>query len=370
MNRRENILRTARFGRPESIPLSFYVNEACWNHYEQEWLKDQMASHPLLFPGYHRPKGHVQPSYSGSSFIQQLFQLIKGFENTIAVNARKDVPFRDDWGCLWETTEDGITGIVTEHPLADWASFDEYTPPDPRKSNGLHPFPWGIAKPYSLFLRLTKGLRAGGLVHGHTFLRLCDIRGYENLIFDMVDENPLLDKLIGQIEEFNLKIIQIQTAAGVEYISFPEDLGMEVGPMISPDLFRKYIKPSYTRIMAPARKSGAVIHMHSDGDIRTLAEDLIEGGVDVLNLQDQVNGIDWIEENLKSRVCIDLDIDRVKITPFGSPAEIHDYIREVVERLGSPQGGFMMIYGLYPGVPEENVTALMDAMEKYANFYR
>jgi len=29
----------------------------------------------------------------------------------------------------------------------------------------------------------------------------------------------------------------------------------------------------------------------------------------------------------------------------------------------------MMIYGLYPGVPVENVRAVMDAMERYAGFY-
>ena len=28
-----------------------------------------------------------------------------------------------------------------------------------------------------------------------------------------------------------------------------------------------------------------------------------------------------------------------------------------------------MIYGLYPGVPLENVRALMDAMEKYATYH-
>lgn len=28
-----------------------------------------------------------------------------------------------------------------------------------------------------------------------------------------------------------------------------------------------------------------------------------------------------------------------------------------------------MIYGLYPGVPLENVEAVMDAMERYAFYY-
>jgi hypothetical protein len=109
--------------------------------------------------------------------------------------------------------------------------------------------------------------------------------------------------------------------------------------------------------------------MHSDGDIRTLAEDLIEGGVRILNLQDRVNGIDWIRDTLAGRVCIDLDIDRQRITAFGTPSEIDSLIREEVEKLGSRRGGLTMIYGLYPGVPLDNVKALMDAMERYAAYY-
>ena len=58
--------------------------------------------------------------------------------------------------------------------------------------------------------------------------------------------------------------------------------------------------------------------------------------------------------------------DRQKITARGTPREIDDLIREEVVKLGSKKGGLMMVHGLYPGVPLENVKALMDAMEKYA----
>jgi uroporphyrinogen-III decarboxylase len=152
-------------------------------------------------------------------------------------------------------------------------------------------------------------------------------------------------------------------------ICYPEDLGMQVGPMLSPQHFRTYIKPIYEHLMAPAHKAGCLVHMHSDGDIRDLANELIGSGVDILNLQDLVNGIDWIAANLKGRICIDIDIDRQQITHFGSPEQIDNLIRQEVEKLGSPEGGLMMIYGLYPGVPLENVKAIMDAMERYAGFY-
>jgi uroporphyrinogen decarboxylase len=109
--------------------------------------------------------------------------------------------------------------------------------------------------------------------------------------------------------------------------------------------------------------------MHSDGDIRTLADDLVDAGVQAINIQDLVNGIDWIAERFKGKTCVHLDIDRQTITPFGTPQAIDTLIRKEVERIATPQGGLMMIYGLYPGVPLKNAAALMDSMERYAGFY-
>jgi len=207
------------------------------------------------------------------------------------------------------------------------------------------------------------------LPHGHTFLRLTDLCGYENVLLGMLDEDEDLKLLIDRLEEYNCAFTEHWSKCGYDVIRFPEDLGMQVGPMISPELFRKYIKPSYQRMMKPVRDAGTVIHMHSDGDIRLLADDLIDGGVDILNIQDLVNGIDWIKENFAGKTCIDLDIDRQKITVFGTPAEVDALIREEVEKLSSPAGGLMLIYGWYAGTPLENVKALMDALEKYMFYW-
>ncbi|MBM6920442.1 hypothetical protein H6A12_04640 [Phocea massiliensis] len=133
---------------------------------------------------------------------------------------------------------------------------------------------------------------------------------------------------------------------------------------VNPACYEHY-KPSYQRMMKLARDKGKIVHMHSDGDIRLLIDELIDGGVDIINLQDLVNGVDWIAERFKGRVCIDLDIDRQSVTPYGTPEDIDRLIRTEVETLSSKDGGLMMIYGLYPGVPIENVKALMDAMERY-----
>jgi uroporphyrinogen decarboxylase len=348
MNPRDNLLRAVRFERPETIPMMFHINPACWNHYPHDALQELMAEHPLLFPGF-----------VASERVTSDFSPVQ----------RKDRPYKDPWGCVWQTSEDGITGRVTEHPLATWDALAAYHAPDPKSTDGLVGVDWGKLAQTMLADTERGALAQGTLRHGHTFLQLCDIRGYQALMFDMADDEPKLWRLIGMLEEFNRTVVEKTIAAGAEWMSYPDDLGMQSGPMISPVHFRKYITPSYRLLMQPALEAGCVVHMHSDGDIRMLVDDMVSSGVQVVNLQDLVNGIDWIAERFAGRVCIDLDIDRQAVTPRGHPQEIDTLIREEVEKLGRKEGGLMMIYGLYPGVPLENVKALMDAMETYAAYY-
>jgi uroporphyrinogen decarboxylase len=344
----ENTLRAIRFERPEHIPVIFWINPACWHHYPHEALFELIAEHRFLFPDF-TSEDKVLPEP--------------------AAWERAGKPYTDAWGCIWETTDDGITGSVTRHPLADWDALQNFRPPDPARSNGMADIDWSIIKEKILDAKRHGKYGVGSLEHGHAFLRLSYLRGYENLLLDMADGEKRLRQLVEMVESFSLGIVQRYVDSGVMMMRYPEDLGMQLGPMLSPEYFRTYIKPVYEHLMNPAREAGCLVHMHSDGDIRKLADDLAIAGVDAINLQDLVNGIDWIAANLKGRLCIDLDIDRQQITRFGSPQQIDEFICREVQMLGSPEGGLMMIYGLYPGVPLKNVRAIADAMERYATFY-
>ncbi len=346
----DNFTKAARFEYPDYIPMTFVINGACWHHYQKEALWELMDSHRLLFPNFKHPAPDWMPTYSQV--------------------ARADAPYKDVMGCVWHTSDNGITGTVTEHPLEDWEAFNtKWKIADPNTTDGLYPVNWeSRAEAWKKLKAEGKGFR-GTLRHGHTFLQLCDLRGYENLLCDMIDEEPLLDELIDELTEFNLALVKKYIDGGCSSMAYPEDLGMQVGPMLSPDMFERYIKPAYQKIMKPARDAGIPIHMHSDGDIRQLVDGIVDSGVEVINLQDLVNGIDWIAEKFKGKVCVDLDIDRQTVTPHGTPEQIDALVREEVSKIATPAGGLCMTYGLYPGVPLENVKALMDAMEKYAFYF-
>jgi len=346
----DNFTKAARFERPDFIPMKFAINASCWHHYNKEDLFDLMEEHKFLFPDFKRPNKKWEPFYP--------------------LVARKNEPYTDPMGCTWVTSDDGITGTVKNHPLEDWSAFGtSWNIPDPNVTDGLYSVDWNEREKAWSDLKAHKKPFKGGLRHGHTFLQLCDLRGYENLMFDMADEEPLLFELIEQLEEFNLSLVKRFIKNGCSSMSYPEDLGMQIGPMLSPSDFRKYIKPSYERLIKPAKEAGIPIHMHSDGDIRLLVDDIVDSGVEVINLQDLVNGIDWIAERFRGKTCVELDIDRQHITVRGTSAQIDALIKEEVSKISTPKGGLCMIYGLYPGVPLKNVKSLMDAMEKYAFYY-
>ncbi|MBT4499942.1 MAG: hypothetical protein HOC74_19595 [Gemmatimonadetes bacterium] len=350
MDKKENYLRTVRFERPEYIHMLFHINNSCWGHYPHDALQDLMEAHSFLFPDFVRKNEPIvidHPPFVSSK-----------------------APWVDPWGNTWEISIDGILGAVTEHALGSWDQFESFSPPDPGKTTHWSPIDWQEAAESKNPIGFIDFMKCGEIGHGHTFLKLCDTRGYQNLLYDMMDGEPRLLELIGMLDEFNLgQVRNYLDIVGVEHMGYAEDLGMQVGPMLSPELFRKYIKPSYEKIIQPAKDAGCIIHMHSDGDIRLLMDDILDCGVDIINLQDLVNGIDWIAEKLAGKVCIDLDVDRQDIMMNGTPAQVDSLILEEIEKLGSKEGGLMLCQGVYPAISLENIEAAMDAMEKYAGYY-
>ncbi len=344
---RTNYLKAVHFDHPDSIPLRFSISRACWHHYDHDQLFDLMESHPLLFPDFHRPPSSFVPEYK---------------PNEIAGS-----PFVDSWGCAWQTTDNGLVGVVVGHPLSDWSNFADYRAPDPSTTNGLESIDWSQISEINAIKKEHGDLIFGGLPHGHTFMKLYELRGYENLIFDMTDSDPRLLSLIDMIETFNLSFVERSISSGAEVILYPDDLGMQFGPMISPIHFRRYIKPSYERLLDLSFDRGLVSHIHTDGDIRHLLPDLLDLHFHILNIQDSSNGsLDWICANIKGHICIDLDIDRLHTTISGTADTINALIDHEVSLLGDSSGGLLLSYELGLGVPLANIKAVMDSMERHS----
>jgi len=349
LTERENYLRTVTMTGPQWMPCTVLISGASWNQLREE-AEEVLARHPTLFPDF----VPGQRDYDNWDF---------------GAAHRAGEVFTDAWGCQWESAIDGIEGVVINHPLSDWEALDDYEPPDPMTESDRGPIDWGEINRRIRRAKRRGELTTGSLAHGHLFMRLTYLRGFENLMLDMATDEPRLYQLIDMIVAHSLVIIEQYLQAGVDVMLLPEDLGTQQSSVMGPRMFEKWIAPAYQRLIEPCRKAGTLIHMHSDGYIMDIVDQLLSCGIEIINPQDLVNGIDNIRENLKGRVCIDLDIDRQRIIPYGTRREICELIEEEVRKLGSPRGGLMMIAGIYPPTPPENIDALCAAMEQFRTYW-
>ncbi len=276
---------------------------------------------------------------------------------------------RDSWGCVWENALDGIVGQVTRHPLADWASFASYRPPDPDEFRHMAPIDWDDERRLMESGRAEGVLIRGAIDHGFFFQRLYYLRGFENLMLDVAAGDSRLDTLCETVLDFNRALVQRYLDIGVDVMVFGDDLGMQDRLPISPSAWRRYVKPAYAELFGMCRRAGAHVYLHSDGYLVDIMPDLMECGATILNPQDLCNGLENIRRELKGRVCIDLDIDRQTIIPRGTPREVEDHVGRCVRELGSPQGGLMLTCGIYEGTPLANVEAVFRAMTRYRRHF-
>ena len=276
--------------------------------------------------------------------------------------------FIDEWGCVWKFEADGLQGQVVKHPLENWNLLNKLKIPDPEEGlpvEGGPMVPWSLVEKRVKETKARGGLVVVGLPHGFFFQRLYYLRGFINLMKDFIRGDERLWRLIDILTEYNLELVKKVLRLGVDVVAFGDDLGMQNRMPISPRLFRRHVFPAYKRIFSTVRDAGVHVRLHTDGHVIEVVDQLIEAGVSILNIQDRVNGLDNIERYCKGRVCIDLDIDRQHLLPFGTRGEIKRYLKDVIYRLGSRRGGLMLSTDIYPDVPLENIDSLCRTLEEY-----
>jgi hypothetical protein len=348
MGERENFLRTVEMREPEWIPCFVGWQQATWSKYREK-LEEIVIKHPLIFGDYKK----------GSVNFDDFKERCKG------------QTYRDEWGCVWHHFEDGLAGQVKEHPLEDWKALDSYEPPNlselkgPPLADYLPKETWDEARERIRKVKVHGGIAFGYIAHGSLFQRIYYLRGFKNFLIDTIQQPPQLSKIVEMIVDFNMELIDWWIKAGVDVVSFGDDLGTQTRLTINPDIFRKLFIPAFTKMFGICSKACVYVHLHSDGHILEVAEDLIKAGVSILNLQDRVNEIDNIAKTCKGRVCLDIDLDRQYILPLGTPEEIESHIKQVVVKLDSEKGGLMLKADCYPDVPLTNIEAVCQALEKY-----
>ena len=133
------------------------------------------------------------------------------------------------------------------------------------------------------------------------FERAWTLRGMENLLIDMVEAPAFVDDLLDAITEYNLAVIEGACRFPIDFMMFGDDWGQQLGLLMGPAKWRRFIKPRLARMYGAVRASGRYVLIHSCGKVDELFPDLIEIGLNCFlykheaKLQASYGLFDWTD---------------------------------------------------------------------------
>jgi uroporphyrinogen decarboxylase len=189
-------------------------------------------------------------------------------------------------------------------------------------------------------------------------------RGMEEVLMDLVDNNEafleILDARFKFYYETQENILK-ESKGLIDFAHAGEDLGNQLGPMISMEIFDRHFSLKYEKYFKMVHNYGARTMMHMCGTVWPFLDRLIEIGLDVYDVVQPTtpeNSIGELARIFGDRIIFQGSMDVQKELAWGTPEEVR---REVQRRLELfPEGGLILgpSHAAQPGSPLENILAM------------
>ena len=356
MTSRERVLRTFNYEKTDRVPVDYSANSEIDLKLKKYFGLQKDDSEKLMealgvdFRGF-------WPSYKGSKL-------------------HKDIPERkilvDDWGIHRKWVEHESGGYwdycdfplehATEEEIAEWPmpnpdDFDYRVIPEFCRKN----------RRYAIHLG---GAGVADVINSSGMLR-----GMEQILVDLVTDEPaglLLAKRKTDIE-FEICRRSLEAAKGeIDFLWMGEDLGTQIAPIISPDTYRKNIKPIHKRFVDLAKSFNIPAMIHTCGSSSWAYEDFIEMGIKAVDtLQPEAKNMspEYLKKTFGGRLVFHGCISTAGPVSFGKPEDVVKDCRRTLDIM-MPGGGycFAPTHQLQDNSPVENVIAMYESAHKYGRY--
>jgi len=331
-----------------------------FNTHDNDWVDYTLSNGGTAqLPAWFRPRQQRDGSflaYTGNEAIAMMPATAISYDQIV-------YPFLDGYPAQYGSNLDHAMGRI------HWAAL-VHSPWDHAREKDF----WKQLRTKALDLRANSSraivLSAGcNLFEWGTFLRRMD-----HFLVDLMRQPCEVERFLDALMERHLASLEkICQAVGdvVDVIRLGDDLGMNGGPLMSPDTYRKLFKPRHTLLCNYIKTHSRMqTFLHSCGSIYRLIPDLIEAGFEILNPV-QTNARDMQPEKLKREFGEQITfwgagVDTRSILNMGTPQQVKDDVRRNIEIL-APGGGFVFntIHNILPDVPPENILVMFAALDEY-----
>jgi len=268
--------------------------------------------------------------------------------------------WRDGWGVVWDTRGlygEGEWGRPVNCALPE-PTLAGYTFPAPPPPEAYAAYAQAIAEHRELFILGDEG---------HLFEVAWALRGMENFLQDMLLHPQFVDELLAGITDYYMAVIEQSVRYDVDAFTFGEDWGSQSkGLIMGPRLWRRFLKPHLARMFGRVKEAGKFVHIHSDGDVSAIFDDLIEIGLDVYNpFQPEIMDVYALKKRYGDRLAFHGGVGIQDLLPHGTPGQVKAEARRLMREVGAG-GGYILSpsHAVLTDTPPQNLMALVEAVQE------
>lgn len=353
MKHRERVLTALNHEIPDRCPMQF----TCTPEFSIR-LKDELIQKGLINSSFEENESYLLER----KLDQDLLLTSVGWANSYYQSKQN---YTDEWGIGWKAipyeTPFG-TGYYTEmidFPLADDAAIYSYKPPDPQRPELYHHTAQVIREYIDEYFIV-------GVTVTTIFETAWALRGYEQLLTDFSLNPDLADEILEIPYQYHLEAAKTLTEMGVDMIWLGDDVGAQDGMIISPNMWRKFLKPRMANLISTLKSINPDVKIayHSDGNIVKIIPDLIDIRLDVLNpIQPASMDPFTLKKAFGKQLCFWGSIDQQHTLPYGSARDVENEVIHRIETLGK-NGGLILgpTHHIQLDTPMENFWAMVNTI--------
>jgi len=288
-----------------------------------------------------------------------------------AINFRADymreyvngTTYIDEWGCKKSISPDGLDTVI-EHPVKDIADHARYKFPDPHAEHR--------------FTSLERAMKRVGdnkaviLTVRDVLSDIRDLLGYENALIAMITQKDMYSELLDRVIQYNLELADIACQKhGVYVIATSDDYATANGLIFSPELFRSFLGPKFRELIDGFKRMGYYYIKHTDGNIMSIIDYIVDSGIDCLDPIDPLAGMDigGIKKRYGTKICIKGNIDNTSTLTSGTLQQVEEEVKTRIQQAG-PGGGYILSSSntIHSGVKPENFIHMVKSANKYGKY--
>jgi uroporphyrinogen decarboxylase len=338
MTSEERLLRVLQRQEPDRVP-----------HFE--WLVDRRVR-AALCPDCKTPHDFAEKMGHDAVLVDPIYK-----KERVGTNR-----WLSEWGFVTQDTNEEH-GIEVESPIKTMADFERYTPPDPLAPGRFADIEAAVQK-YEGHMAV--------IVHLNDVFSLPRyLMGMQELLMAIVLEPELVKALVEMSVTINLQLAKEVAARGVRVVYTGDDIAYSKGLFMSPNHYRELFYPGFHRVMQGFKELGLLVIKHTDGNLWSIMDLLVDSGIDCLDPIDPLAGMDLgeVKEKYGNRVALKGNVDCAELMTFGKPEEVVEATRVALKQ-GMPGGGYILSSSnsIHSSVRPENYAAMLQTLQEYGRY--